>query len=159
VASAAFLKALAPVRSAARDRFGHAEEDCDALAAAARRERLFSAGEAASSAPGKQLSMSCKLLPTQTLPAGSTSMSTCICRPPPTYPPGGEIGSPVFMPGGQFPVRTPHRCAIRPDGLAKFGRGTRCNLQAPNGGRIDPDQARRVNWSRCARPHQSDVAD
>src|SRR5215471_4457102 len=32
--------------------------------------------------------------------------------PPPTYPPGGEIGSPVFMPGGQVSVRTPHRRVI-----------------------------------------------
>src|SRR4029077_413447 len=59
-----------------------------------------------------QLSMSCQLFMTHTLPAGSPARSVCICSPPPTYPPGGEICSPVFMPGGQFSVRTPHSCTI-----------------------------------------------
>ena len=45
-------------------------------------------------------------------------ISTCICRPPPTYPPGGEIWSPVLKPGGQFSVRTPHSCTI---GLLQHG--------------------------------------
>src|SRR5580692_2533341 len=67
-----------------------------------------------------QLSMSCQLLVTHTLPAGSMSTSTSICKPPPTYPRGGEIGSPVFIPGGQFSVRTPHRCASCPESPAKF---------------------------------------
>jgi len=33
-------------------------------------------------------------------------MSVNRFMPPPTYPPGGEIGSPVFIPGGQVSVRT-----------------------------------------------------
>src|SRR5262249_13245653 len=35
-------------------------------------------------------------------------------------PPGGEIWSPVFIPGGQFSVRTPHNCVIGLFGAAKF---------------------------------------
>src|SRR5271154_2097361 len=41
-------------------------------------------------------------------------------RPPPTYPPGGEIWSPVFIPGGQFSVRTPHSSMIGLFGIAKL---------------------------------------
>src|SRR5262245_14014523 len=56
--------------------------------------------------------MSCQLLPTQMLPAGSMSMSTAICRPPPTKPPGGEIGSPIFLPGGQALAFAPQSSTI-----------------------------------------------
>src|SRR6202000_2998616 len=41
-------------------------------------------------------------------------------RPPPTYPPGGEIWSPVLKPGGQFSVRAPHSCTIGLLGMAKL---------------------------------------
>src|SRR5215475_8883219 len=68
--------------------------------------------ESVSSGAPKQLSISCQLFITQTSPDGLTARSVCICRPPPTYPPGGEIWSPVFIPGGQFSVRTPHSCVI-----------------------------------------------
>jgi hypothetical protein len=64
--------------------------------------------------------MSCQLFITQTLPAGSMARSVCICRPPPTYPSRGEICSPVFTPGGQFSVRTPHSWTIGLLGEAKF---------------------------------------
>src|SRR5271154_3251247 len=46
--------------------------------------------------------------------------SVCNCRPPPTYPPVGEIWSPVFMLGGQFSVRAPHNCTIGLLGIAKL---------------------------------------
>src|SRR5262244_3742276 len=68
----------------------------------------------------KQLSMSCQLFVTHTSPEGEIATSTCICRPPPTYPPGGEIWSPVFMPGGQFSVRAPQSCVIGLLGIAKL---------------------------------------
>src|SRR5215471_84535 len=64
--------------------------------------------------------ISCQLLLTQTLPAGSRSMSTCICRPPPTYPPGGEIGSPIFLPGGQALEFAPQSCTIPNLSLTKL---------------------------------------
>src|SRR5215472_1377665 len=64
--------------------------------------------------------MSCQLFMTQTSPDGLTARSVCICRPPPTYPPGGEIWSPVLKPGGQFSVRTPHSSVIGLFGAAKF---------------------------------------
>src|SRR5215472_17753751 len=64
--------------------------------------------------------MSCQLFMTQTSPDGLTARSVCICRPPPTYPPGGEIWSPVLKPGGQFSVRTPHSCVIGLFGIAKL---------------------------------------
>src|SRR5262245_60531916 len=64
--------------------------------------------------------MSCQLFMTHTSPAGPIARSVCICRPPPTYPPGGEIWSPVLKPGGQFSVRTPQSCVIGLLGLAKL---------------------------------------
>src|SRR5262249_23601146 len=48
-----------------------------------------------SSGTPKQLSKPCQLFITHTSPAGPIARSVCICRPPPTYPPGGEIWSPV----------------------------------------------------------------
>src|SRR5271168_2005992 len=59
-----------------------------------------------------QLSISCQLFIAQTFPAGSTAISVSICRPPPTYPFGGEICPPVCTPGGQCSVRTPHNSTI-----------------------------------------------
>src|SRR5215469_13154276 len=76
--------------------------------------------ESASAAPGKQLSMSCQLFITQTSPEGEIARSVCICRPPPTYPPGGEIWSPVLRSGGQFSVRTPQSCVIGLFSIAKL---------------------------------------
>src|SRR5262250_1957031 len=76
--------------------------------------------ESASAAPGKQLSMSCQLFITHTSPAGPIARSVCIWSPPPTYPPGGEIWSPVLKPEGQFSVRTPHSCVIGLLGIAKL---------------------------------------
>src|SRR5262249_13899955 len=76
--------------------------------------------ESASLALLKQLSMSCQLFVTQTSPEGEMARSVCICSPPPTKPPGGEIWSPVFMPGGQFSVRTPQSCVIGLWGIAKL---------------------------------------
>src|SRR5262245_2815781 len=64
--------------------------------------------------------MSCQLFITHTSPEGEIARSVCICSPPPTYPPGGEIWSPVFMPGGQFSVRTPQSCVIGLLGIAKL---------------------------------------
>src|SRR5262245_37621929 len=64
--------------------------------------------------------MSCQLSITQTSPAGPIARSVCICRPPPTYPPGGEIWSPVLKPGGQFSVRAPQSCVIGLLGIAKL---------------------------------------
>src|SRR5215472_18325230 len=46
--------------------------------------------------------------------------STWYCIPPPTYPPGGDIASPVFNPRGQFSVRNPHSTTIPSAGEAKF---------------------------------------
>src|SRR5215469_14419209 len=68
----------------------------------------------------KQVSMSCQLLMTQTSPAGPIARSVCSCRPPPTYPPGGDICSPVLKPGGQFSVRTPQSCVMRASGAPKL---------------------------------------
>src|SRR5262245_40725229 len=68
----------------------------------------------------KQLSMSCQLFITHTSPEGEIARSVCICSPPPTYPPGGEIWSPVLNPGGQFSVRTPQSCVIGLLGIAKL---------------------------------------
>src|SRR5215831_7216965 len=68
----------------------------------------------------KQLSMSCQLFITQTSPAGPIARSVCIWSPPPTYPPGGAIWSPVLKPGGQFSVRTPQRHVIGLLGSAKL---------------------------------------
>src|SRR5215472_12983431 len=76
--------------------------------------------ESASTGTPKQLSMSCQLFITHTSPAGPIARSVCIWSPPPTYPPGGEIWSPVFMPGGQFSVRTPQSCTIGLFGIAKL---------------------------------------
>src|SRR5215475_10890591 len=76
--------------------------------------------ESASAAPGKQLSMSCQLFITHTSPEGEIARSVCICSPPPTYPPGGEIWSPVLKPGGQFSVRTPQSSVIGLLGIAKL---------------------------------------
>src|SRR5215468_6916681 len=76
--------------------------------------------ESASLALLKQLSMSCQLFITHTSPAGPIARSVCIWSPPPTYPPGGEIWSPVFMPGGQFSVRAPQSCVIGLLGIAKL---------------------------------------
>src|SRR5215470_8182559 len=76
--------------------------------------------ESSSRGTPKQLSMSCQLFTTQTSPAGPIARSVCICRPPPTYPPGGEIWSPVLKPGGQFSVRTPQSCVIGLLGIAKL---------------------------------------
>src|SRR5215470_13605356 len=76
--------------------------------------------ESASLGLPKQLSMSCQLFITQTSPEGDTARSVCICRPPPTYPPGGAIGWPVLKPGGQFSVRTPHNSVIGLFGIAKL---------------------------------------
>src|SRR5208282_6794308 len=67
-----------------------------------------------------QLSISCQLFIAQTLPAGSTAISVNICNPPPTYPPGGEIWSPVCAPGGQCSVRAPHNSTIGLLGPAKL---------------------------------------
>src|SRR5215468_4461622 len=64
--------------------------------------------------------MSCQLFITQTSPAGPIARSVCIWRPPPTYPPGGAIGSPVLKPGGQFSVRAPQRQVIGLWGIAKL---------------------------------------
>src|SRR5215472_13693869 len=64
--------------------------------------------------------MSCQLLPTQMLPAGSMLMSTSICRPPPTKPPGGEIGSPIFLPGGQALAFAPQSCTMPNLSLGKL---------------------------------------
>src|SRR5262249_54133250 len=64
--------------------------------------------------------MSSQLPITQTSPAGPIARSVCICRPPPTYPPGGEIWSPVLNPGGQFSVRAPHNSVIGLFAAAKF---------------------------------------
>src|SRR5215472_12142156 len=93
-------------------RLGHAVEHDDSLAAAAGRERLWWGAD--------ELSMSCQLFITQTLPAGSMPRSVCICKPPPTYPPGGEIWSPVCTPGGQCSVRTPHSSTIGLLAMAKL---------------------------------------
>src|SRR5499433_541015 len=76
--------------------------------------------ESASSGVPTQLSMSCQLFITQTSPAGPIAMSVCLCSPPPTYPPGGEIWSPVLKPGGQFSVRTPQSSVIGLLGIAKL---------------------------------------
>src|SRR5271157_3502121 len=67
-----------------------------------------------------QLSISCQLFIAQTLPAGSTAISVIICNPPPTYPPGGEIWSPVCAPGGQCSARAPHNSTIGLLGMAKL---------------------------------------
>src|SRR5215470_16644892 len=64
--------------------------------------------------------MSCQLLPTQMLPAESMLMSTSICRPPPTKPPSGEIGSPIFLPGGQESAFAPQSCTIPNLSLTKL---------------------------------------
>src|SRR5512141_2500251 len=64
--------------------------------------------------------MSCQLFMAHTSPVGEIAMSVCNCSPPPTYPPGGEIWSPVLNPGGQFSVRTPHNCTIGLAGIAKL---------------------------------------
>src|SRR5215467_8903175 len=64
--------------------------------------------------------MSCQLFTTHTSPAGPIARSVCIWSPPPTYPPGGEIWSPVLNPGGQFSVRTPHSSTIGLLGIAKL---------------------------------------
>src|SRR5215468_594250 len=64
--------------------------------------------------------MSCQLFITQTSPAGPIARSVCIWRPPPTYPPGGDIWSPVLKPGGQFSVRAPQRQVIGLWGIAKL---------------------------------------
>src|SRR5215469_3344002 len=55
-----------------------------------------------------------------TSPAGLIAISVNICNPPPTYPPGGAIWSPVLKPGGQFSVRTPHSSTIGLDAIAKL---------------------------------------
>src|SRR5499426_1241570 len=68
----------------------------------------------------KQLSMSCQLFTTHTSPAGPIARSVCIWSPPPTYPPGGEIWSPVLKPGGQFSVRTPQSSVMGLLGIAKL---------------------------------------
>src|SRR5215471_19137884 len=68
----------------------------------------------------KQLSMSCQLFITHTSTAGPIARSVCIWSPPPTYPPGGAIWSPVLKPGGQFSVRTPQRHVIGLLGIAKL---------------------------------------
>src|SRR5215468_5017204 len=64
--------------------------------------------------------MSCQLFTTHTSPAGPIARSVCIWSPPPTYPPGGEIWSPVLKPGGQFSVRTPQSSVIGLLGIAKL---------------------------------------
>src|SRR5215469_3926562 len=64
--------------------------------------------------------MSCQLFITHTSPEGEIARSVCISRPPPTYPPGGEICWPVLKPGGQFSVRTPHSSVIGLFGAAKL---------------------------------------
>src|SRR5262249_18798423 len=64
--------------------------------------------------------MSCQLFITHTSPEGEIARPVCICSPPPTYPPGGEIWSPVLKPGGQFSVRTPQSCVIGLLGIAKL---------------------------------------
>src|SRR5215472_10899992 len=74
--------------------------------------------ESASLALVKQLSMSCQLFITHTSPEGEIARSVCIWRPPPTYPSGGEICSPVLNPGGQFSVRTPRSSVIGLFGIA-----------------------------------------
>src|SRR5215468_4673242 len=76
--------------------------------------------ESASLALLKQLSISCQLFITHTSPAGPIARSVCIWSPPPTYPPGGEIWSPVLKPGGQFCVRAPQSCVIGLLGIAKL---------------------------------------
>src|SRR5215468_1788492 len=68
----------------------------------------------------KQLSMSCQLFITHTSPEGEMARSVCICSPPPTYPPGGEIWSPVLKQGGQLSVRTQQSCVIGLLGIAKL---------------------------------------
>src|SRR5271168_3125908 len=48
------------------------------------------------------------LFATHTFPAGSTTTPVKYCIPFPSYPVlGGEIGSPVLLPGGHVSVRTP----------------------------------------------------
>src|SRR5262245_26898429 len=64
--------------------------------------------------------MSCQLFITHTSPAGPIARSVCIWSPPPTYPPGGAIWSPVLKPGGQFSVCTPQRQVIGLWGIAKL---------------------------------------
>src|SRR5262249_46367940 len=64
--------------------------------------------------------MSCQLFITHTSPAGPIARSVCIWSPPPTYPPGGAIWSPVLKPGGQFSVRVPQRQVIGLWGIAKL---------------------------------------
>src|SRR5262245_21911834 len=64
--------------------------------------------------------MSCQLFITHTSPAGPIARSVCIWSPPPTYPPGGAIWSPVLKPGGQFSVRAPQRQVIGLLGIAKL---------------------------------------
>src|SRR5215831_366084 len=76
--------------------------------------------ESASLGLPKQLSMSCQLFITHTSPEGEIARSVCICRPPPTYPPGGAICWPVLKPGGQFSVRTPHSSVIGLFGIVKL---------------------------------------
>jgi hypothetical protein len=53
-----------------------------------------------------------QLFATHTFPAGSTTTSVMAVCNPPMCPPAGEIGSPVWAPGGQFVGRAPQRSVI-----------------------------------------------
>src|SRR5262249_15631493 len=84
----------------------------------------------------------------------------CIWSPPPTYPPGGEIWSPVLKPGGQFSVRTPQSSVIGLLGIAKLEIQT---LSLPStttaqGPGEAAARARRAGRLRAVRPQQGDDA-
>src|SRR5262249_59744053 len=93
-------------------RSGHPVEADDALAGTERREGFGN--------PAETASKFWQLLPTHTFPAGSMAISTCDSSPPPTYPPGGEMGSPIFMPDGFASGRQPASSTMPTVGFAKF---------------------------------------
>src|SRR5215475_14525002 len=116
--------------------------------------------ESASVAFLKQLSMSCQLFITHTSPEGEIARSVCICRPPPTYPPGGEIWSPVLNPGGQFSVRAPHSSVIGLFAAAKFEIQTLSlpPMVAAQGPGRPTARERRAGILGAVRPQQRDAA-
>src|SRR5271169_845771 len=108
------LSGRADLRGA--DRLSHAVEDRNALAAAQGRECFGGRAEA-----------TVDVLPIVHHPdiAGRVDREIGLhLETAPTYPPGGEICSPVFMPGGQFAVRTPQSCTIGLLAIAKFENQT-----------------------------------